>query len=374
MAVHTVTRRGERRLVIDIRYRNPDGSRARFRRDAEVQTLTAARAEDRRRLAAIALTGSPWGETVPRPELQAKPAAEVACTEPVAPSFEDVAKTFLSEYAPTCLKPSTIHGYRKVIEKVLKPRIGATPINAIDVNVARKLDGELVVLEAKPSTRRNALIVLRSVLGYALEAKLLHTRPELPELPKVGRTVIETMTDAEFEKALAKSNAKHRIAFLLAGRAGLRAGEVRGLRWSDVDLDRGRLVVRQAICVGVVATPKSGHQRMVPLTDLLAQELVAVPKKERVGLVARKADGTPWKEFGLRQAFRRACMKAKLGRCWRFHDLRHLFVTGLFRAGVPANVAQALAGHHDLATTQRYAHATDGDLVAAIALLGKRTG
>jgi integrase len=113
---------------------------------------------------------------------------------------------------------------------------------------------------------------------------------------------------------------------------------------------------------------------MVPLTLLLTEELTAVPKKERSGLVARRRDGKPWKEFGLGQAFRRACMKAKLNRTWRFHDLRHFFVTGLFRVGVPANVAQALAGHRDLATTQRYAHATNDDLVAAIALLGKRTG
>jgi hypothetical protein len=39
MAVRTVTRRGERRLIVDIRFRNSDGTRARYRHDAEVQTL-----------------------------------------------------------------------------------------------------------------------------------------------------------------------------------------------------------------------------------------------------------------------------------------------------------------------------------------------
>ena len=60
MPVRVVTRRDERRLIVDIRYRNPDGTRARYRHDAEVQTLSAARAEDRRRLGLLATTGSAW--------------------------------------------------------------------------------------------------------------------------------------------------------------------------------------------------------------------------------------------------------------------------------------------------------------------------
>ncbi len=258
--------------------------------------------------------------------------------------------------------------------------MGSTPIDAIDATLARKLDAELVAEGAKPSTRRNVLIVLRSILGYAHEAKLLAARPELPALPRVGRTVLETMSASDLEKVLAVANAHHRLAFMLAAYAGLRAGEVRGLRWSDVDLSRKRLVVRQSICHGVVATPKSGHERIVPLAAPLLDALLKIEAagggavtKKRERLVARNADGAPWKEFGLRLAFRRACERAGV-KAWRFHDLRHLFVTSLFRAGVAANVAQALAGHRELATTQRYAHTVEADLFDAVARLGRRAG
>jgi hypothetical protein len=61
MTVRTEVRRGQRVLIVDIRYRRPDGTKGRYRHDAEVQTLAAARAEDRRRLAALTLTGSPAG-------------------------------------------------------------------------------------------------------------------------------------------------------------------------------------------------------------------------------------------------------------------------------------------------------------------------
>ena len=58
--VRLQNRRGARVLVIDISYRAPDGTKARYRRDAEVQTRAAAFAEERRRLAAVASKGSPF--------------------------------------------------------------------------------------------------------------------------------------------------------------------------------------------------------------------------------------------------------------------------------------------------------------------------
>jgi hypothetical protein len=54
MPVRGETRRGETRLVIDINYRRPDGTTGRYRKDAQVQTITAARAEERCLLALIA--------------------------------------------------------------------------------------------------------------------------------------------------------------------------------------------------------------------------------------------------------------------------------------------------------------------------------
>jgi site-specific recombinase XerD len=52
------------------------------------------------------------------------------------------------------------------------------------------------------------------------------------------------------------------------------------------------------------------------------------------------------------------------------HDLRHFFVTELFRQGVSAPVVQKLAAHADPSTTQRYADMVASDLTAAIAKFG----
>ena len=101
MTVRIVKRSGKRGLVLDIMYRSPDGSRGRFRRDAEVQMLAAARAEERRRLALLVSTGSPTcvGEH-PREERSPEPRR--------LPTLEEVAAEYPRTFAPPRLKPSTI--------------------------------------------------------------------------------------------------------------------------------------------------------------------------------------------------------------------------------------------------------------------------
>jgi site-specific recombinase XerD len=77
------------------------------------------------------------------------------------------------------------------------------------------------------------------------------------------------------------------------------------------------------------------------------------------------AFGKPWGENGLNQSFKRAMERAER-KGWSFHDLRHFFVTELFRNGAPAIAVQQLAGNADLKTTQRYADFDANDLRSAI--------
>jgi integrase len=114
---------------------------------------------------------------------------------------------------------------------------------------------------------------------------------------------------------------------LLAFHAGLRACEIRGLRVCDVDLGANLLRVRQAVSHGVVDTPKSGHDREVPLTRALREALAAAiegrPRDARVALSTR---GRPWGQSGLREMFVRSitcgtgssrrCSTAAWGRTW----------------------------------------------------------
>ena len=357
--IRTVVRRGETRLVVDITWRKKDGTQGRYRRDAEVQTMAAARAEERRILANIAQHGEAFEPKPEVPKEETKPAAATSSLR-----FKDAVQFFRAGKAITNLKPSTRKGYEEILDTRLLPRFGERPLGSLGFEDASALDAALVQEGLSASRRRNVLIVLRSVLGAACDAGRLVAMPKLPKLPVVGRQVLRALTREQVETILALSSPAWRLAFALAAYAGLRAGEVRALRWEDVDLVARLLVVRRSHSKGVTSTPKSGHEREIPL----AAPLLELLRSGGTGLVARTSEGKPWGEFGLLQAFHRAQEKAGLSG-FRFHDLRHFFVTQLFRGGSPAPAVQALAGHADLGTTQKYAHVDRVDLHAAIGRL-----
>ncbi len=347
-------RRGETRWVIDILYSDANGKRRRYRRDATVQTRAGRDAEERRLRENIAKHGSPF-------EPKAEPAS--------APrTFGEAAESFMKGSAISELKHTTRAGYREIIDTRLIPRFGALPLDAIGFERVQRLDALMVEEGLSPSRRRNVQIVTRSILRSAVDSGKLPDMPKLPPLPKVGRTIRECLAHDQIDAILAAATPNQRLAFGLGALAGLRAGETRGLRWTDVDLSAGVIVVRRAVSQGVEGTPKSGNARRIPIAPALRAMLQA--HAARTGLVAVTFEGKPWGETGLRQALRRCAKKAGVTGKWTYHSLRHYFISELFRRGGGASTIQLLAGHGSLAVTARYAHAHEGDLRAAVNLLG----
>ena len=131
------------------------------------------------------------------------------------------------------LKPSTRATYE---DSIACARFGSVALADIAGDMLAALDADMVKDELSSSSRRNAHIVFRSVLRVAVDAGLLDALPKLPRLPKVGRRIPHSMHREDLEAILAKSSVRARLAFSLAAFAGLRRGEVTGLRWSDIDL------------------------------------------------------------------------------------------------------------------------------------------
>jgi len=352
-------RDGSSRLFIEIRYRTAEGRKERYRRDAQIQTKGGAEAEHRRLVAELARSGT----------LQ-----HVAPATPEEPThrftFKDAVRHFRATRLGT-LKPSTRFSYENRLDSLLVPRFGDTPLADLTGEMLTALDAELAADGLKASTRQKVHIVFRSVVRLAVGAGMLAAVPAFPRIPRVGRKMVRPFHRDDLDAILAKTPPQTRLAFALAAFAGLRAGEVRGLRWSDLDLKGNTLTVRRALTRGEETTPKSGDQRVIPIAAPLRLLLDAAEANRASpwAPVAVTAYGKLWGESGLNQSFKRAQQRAgRSGLC--FHDLRHFFVTELFRKGVGAPAVQRLAGHAELSTTQRYADMTANDLRAAIALLG----
>src|SRR5262249_12655196 len=134
MAVREEDRRGKRTLVIDIGYRKPDGSWARYRRDSEAATKTAAREEERRIKDRIAKTGAAF---------EAPPPEALQAVQPVVVTFGDVVERYRTTYMVTDLKVTTRRGYGLVLDGVLLPRLKDKPIIEVDGEAAARVDLEL---------------------------------------------------------------------------------------------------------------------------------------------------------------------------------------------------------------------------------------
>ncbi|HEY0705764.1 MAG TPA: site-specific integrase [Polyangia bacterium] len=187
------------------------------------------------------------------------------------------------------------------------------------------------------------------------------SRP-IEEAPRIRQYKFERreMDGWEFEEGTRLLDTARRegatlfVAMLLAGDAGLRLGEVFGIRWEDVDLVAGRLTVTRQIRKHVEGTPKSGRRRSIPMTASLVAALKALPQV-RVGRVVCGPKGEPVAEAALKHGIYRVCRRAGL-REWSWHALRHTFATHAARFGVNPWRLQAWLGQSTINMTMRYAH------------------
>ena len=144
----------------------------------------------------------------------------------------------------------------------------------------------------------------------------------------------------------------------MASFTGLRLGELRALRWRDVDF-AGRIVhVRQNFVAGEFTSPKGKRVRSVPLIDQAMVVLDGLSRRERFtgedDLVFPSVVGEPFEDSQLRRRFTGALSRAGLRKI-RFHDLRHSFGTLAVQA-FPLSDVQAYMGHADEQTTMIYVH------------------
>jgi integrase len=142
----------------------------------------------------------------------------------------------------------------------------------------------------------------------------------------------------------------------LAGEAGLRIGEVKALRWQDVDLVAATITVRQQVRHGIIGSPKGGRRRTVPMTGLLLAALKAL-SVVRVGYVLRGDDDGRLSDDvatdTLNRIYRRSGVALRSG-CW--HLLRHSFGTHEALLGVNPWSLQAWMGHGRIDETMLYVH------------------
>ncbi|HTE64427.1 MAG TPA: tyrosine-type recombinase/integrase [Solirubrobacteraceae bacterium] len=348
-SVQEVVRGGKSRLVIDFHWLDREGRERRYRRSATVQTWTAARAEAQR----LKLRAQAEGTLARRPP---------------APTFAAFVESeaWATHLATRC-RPATRERYAALLRQGILDTFGRKRLSDISAQDYRRYEATLA---ARKVQGRGPLGLVRTVLRVAVEAGALDRMPELPSLPRPSRKLPDAPDDAEVAAMLTHATGWLRVAIALAVYAGLRSGEVRALEVRDVDLRRGRLLVRRAFSADDVLTPKSGHERVVPLAPEL-QAILAPALRSKLPaarVVLNSAGETPDRQAVLTAT---KGLQARHGLPERsFHALRHAFCSLLVRRGASVEAVRVLAGHGSVTVTARYLHANAADLESAIGKLG----
>jgi len=272
-------------------------------------------------------------------------------------------------------KPSAIKSYREALEKRVLQEFGAcklADISRLDVqDFVDRLHGEGL----SASTVRNTLVPLQAIFRRALARGEVVVNPTTRiELPAVRGAPDRIATRDEAFALLDALVDDDRAVWATAFFAGLRRGELMGLRWEDADLSAGVVNVARSydIKARVMVAPKSRSGiRRVPMTTVLREHLIAhrLRSGRHRGLVFGREEHAPLSYEGLLDRSRKAWDAACLQRIG-LHEARHTFASLMIAAGVNVKALSTYMGHASITITlDRYGHLMPGNEAEAAGLL-----
>jgi integrase len=259
----------------------------------------------------------------------------------------------------------------------LKPLLAHRPIDTVDSALLLDLVRDLGSAELAPATIQRVLHLLSAFYRWAVIEKHAKSNPVHTLLATMTRKQREQLRsthdprDTPFVQQRAKVGKLFRalpppvnIAYALSALAGLRPGEVLGLRWEDVDLEKGSIRVQRQVRNGTESVPKNGRPRDVPILPSLLAVLKARRKKVPTAiLVAPPLRSGGRRKFLGSQTIKKeldaALEKLKLPAMTFYEAGRHTFASQWVLAGLDIYRLSKIMGHSSVVVTQRYAHLTD---------------
>ncbi len=301
-------------------------------------------------------------------------------------TFRDYAETWKSTYliAGTVdqdgnltakrLKPSTIRGYRTIIDTYLIPEFEHLPLQAIDAGKITALESKLMQQELSNKSVHNTLTLLGRFLEDARKAGYLKISPMIDvEKTKFTCEKGRALKAEEAQKLLAKCVGILKAIVMVMLLGGLRRSEVFGLFWTDIDLDHDVIHVRRAVewlsrkhgqvaenkAAFVFQPPKYHSIRDVDMSPMLKAELrkMYMQAADKEGLVFPSENATPMQPSNVyRRQFKPAAEAAEIGKV-TFHTLRHTFGSWKIEQGENVLYVSKQMGHKDASITLKvYSH------------------
>lgn len=246
---------------VNIKYSTPDGKKATYSKKG---FLTRKEAEGH--------------EAEIKAKLQA-PTFAATVKEQRRQTVKDYLEEWVESYARVNLRPSTYDGYKRTIANYIVPYIGNVPLNQLSGQTVDKMFQNIIDKGLKPSTAAGAKRVLSVALNHARKYHFIETNAARDTLTKFGKgdKTPDPYTPEQVRALLERvAGTEWEMPVVLGGLYGMRRSEVLGLRWHNVDLEKGTFDVVEQLPFHVppkttvieeMAPPKSNGRRL-PITDV----------------------------------------------------------------------------------------------------------
>lgn len=258
------------------------------------------------------------------------------------------------------LRPKTKESYQRLNALIL-PILGGLALSAI---TADHVQEALLAVEDSAGSRQAQLAyaLIHASLHRACRSRhIQHNPADAVDRPQHEAKQGRAVTGEDWHRLRPAITGD--LAFALMAFAGLRRGEVLGLRWGDVDLAAGLIHVRRALVrvdgrMQEQPTKSAAGLRSVPIDDDLRPILKAAFRLDPRRQIINCAPET------LGRRWRKAQEDASIAQPYRLHDLRHTYATRMTLAGCNLRVLQYMIGHSSYELTVRtYAHIGAQDAV-----------
>jgi integrase len=286
------------------------------------------------------------------------------------------------------LERTTLDQYRQHLDLHIAPLLGTVRLSQLTAPIVRQFEDRLRTDRRSPAMVRKVRASLGAILADAQERGLVaqnvvhnlrggrrRGKERQADKRAKGRLKVgvDIPTPDEIRAIIPHLDGRWRPLLLTTIFTGLRASELRGLRWADIDLKRSEIHVRQrADCFREIGRPKSeAGERAIPLLPMLVNALrewkLACPKSE-LGLAFPNKHGRVETYYKISGGWGSAqiaagVIKAGEAKYSGLHALRHFYASWCInrRADggleLPLKVVQSRLGHASIQmTADRYGH------------------
>jgi integrase len=235
--------------------------------------------------------------------------------------------------------------------------------------------------DLEASSIRTFYDILELAMKEAVEQEILEKSPcfkiNLPRVEEKEMQVLDAGQAKAFLGHLDQEKHTHEVLYKLLIYTGLRSGEARALKWTDLDLEKKELKVQRTVCYirgeGLFENePKTKNsRRTIILADEVVEALREHHKRQLLHIGSRYREKVGWEdknlifpgpsgrhmaESTLEQSLKRVLGRANLP-IIRVHDLRHTAATLALKSGISIKSVSLMLGHSDvLITMRRYIH------------------